>query len=69
MLFFTIDGGMIAGLTVSTWDADLAGSTLRRLAATVDARYGYTLWEQPPPDSAAEFRAAAREADLPRILP
>lgn len=69
MLFFTVDGGMIAGLTVSTGDRDLAEGTLRRLAGTIDARYGYTLWEAPPPDTAADFEAAARKADPPRILP
>ena len=69
MLFFTVDGGMIAGLTVATWEGDLAENSLRLLARTVDAQYGYTLWEQPPPDSVTEFKAAARKSDRPRILP
>ena len=32
MLFFTTDGGLIAGLTVATADPNRAGATLRRLA-------------------------------------
>jgi hypothetical protein len=70
MLFFTTDGGLIAGLTVATEDPDLAARTLRQLARSVDARYGYATWEQPAPDTAFEFEANARKTDsLPRVLP
>ncbi len=70
MLFFTSDGGLISGLTVATEDPELAGTTLRQLAESVDARYGYATWEQPPPDTALEFRPNARKTDsLPRVLP
>jgi hypothetical protein len=69
MLFFTTDGGLIAGLTVTTEDPGLTATTLRRLAKSVDARYGYSAWEQPPPDSASEFEAKARRAEDPRLLP
>jgi hypothetical protein len=70
MLYFTTDGGLIAGLTVATSDLDLAGTTLRHLAETVDARYGYATWEQPPPDSAAEFKAEACNKEIPvRLQP
>jgi hypothetical protein len=43
--------------------------TLRRLAESVDARYGYALWEEPPPDSAVEFKAQARTKQLVSLLP
>ena len=69
MLFFTTDGGLIVGLTVTTEDPDLAATTLRLLAKSVDARYSYSAWEQPPPDTASEFEAKARRAEDPRLLP
>jgi hypothetical protein len=37
MLFFTTDGGPIAGLTVATWDPDPAAATLGQLAQSVGA--------------------------------
>ena len=70
MLFFTADGGLITGLTVATEEPDLAGTTLRQRAQSVDARYGFATWEQPPPHTAFEFIAHARKAaSLPRLLP
>jgi hypothetical protein len=71
MLFFTADGGLIAGLTVATADSERAGVMLRRLAQSIGARYGYGLGESPPPCSASEFEAEARKVDpeLPRLLP
>jgi hypothetical protein len=70
MLFFTTDGGLIAGLTVDTHDPVVAGNTLRHLAESVDGRYGYAKWEQPPPDTMSEFVAEARATKvLPRLLP
>ncbi|HET8741808.1 MAG TPA: hypothetical protein VFM41_04245 [Gaiella sp.] len=70
MLFFTTDGGLIAGLTVATEDPERAGTTLRQLARSVDGRYGYATWEQPPPDTAFDFKANARKTEcLPRLLP
>src|SRR5262249_27578188 len=70
MLFFTTDGGLIAGLTVDTDDPVVAGTTLRHLAESIDGRYGYAKWEQPPPDTASEFKTEARTSKmLPRLLP
>ena len=68
MLFFTTDGGLIAGLTVATEDLDRASTTLRQLAQSVDARYGYATGEQPPPDTTSEFKAIARTAEV-QLLP
>ena len=68
MLFFTTDGGLIAGLTVATADPNRAGATLRRLAQSVDAHYGYATWEQPPPDTTSEFKTRARTAEI-QLLP
>ena len=61
MLFFTSDGGMIIGLTVSG-DQNTALQYLDRLAKTVEARFGYITGEEPPPDYAAEFIDLARRA-------
>src|SRR5918997_6361937 len=61
MLFFTTDGKIIAGLTVSG-DQNTALKYLERLAKTVDARFGYITGEEPPPDTAAEFVDLARRA-------
>ena len=71
MLFFTVDSGLIAGLTVATADSERAGTMLLRLAESVGARYGYALGESPPPSSASEFEAEAHkvEPELPRLLP
>ena len=68
MLFFTADRGLIAGLTVETDDPDRAATTLRKLAQSVDARYGYATGEQPPPDTTSEFKAIARTAEI-QLLP
>jgi hypothetical protein len=61
MLFFTTDGQIIVGLTVSG-DQNTALQYLDRLAKTVDARLGYITGEEPPPDTAAEFADLARRA-------
>lgn len=68
MLFFTTDSGLNAGLTVETDDPNQASTTLRQLAQSVDARYGYATGEQPPPDTASEFKAIARTAEI-QLLP
>lgn len=61
MLFFTTDGGMIAGLTVEG-DQSEAITHLDRLAKTIGGKYGYLTAEEPPPDTAAEFVELARSA-------
>jgi hypothetical protein len=61
MLFFTADGGVVAGLTVADADARRA---LAELAETVGAHDGYATFEQPPPDTVADFPTRARAADL-----
>ena len=61
MLFFTTDGGLIAGLTVETDEPSRASTMLRQLAESLGARYGYAACEEPPPDTTSEFKARARE--------
>src|SRR3954454_21882292 len=67
MLFFTVDGGLIAGLTVQEEGPALA-DWLQRLVSTVGGTDGYVAFESPPPDSAAEFRRNAAAADPPRLV-
>ena len=59
MLFFTADGGLIAGLTVDTEDLDEASIYLHQLAESVGGRCGFALGSMPPPPTAAEFEATA----------
>lgn len=68
MLFFTTDAGMIAGLSLADPEPRETGRALTELAASVDGRFGMTLWEEPPGDLAADFVAAVRETKWPRLV-
>jgi hypothetical protein len=61
MLFFTADGGLVAGVTAGEDDARKA---LVELADTVGSRDGYVSVGTPPPDTTGEFIAQARAADV-----
>lgn len=65
MLFFTNDGGMIAG--VATYDSDLV-NVLRRLSDLVGGRFGYLSFESPPPHTCHEFIAMCRVTDSPALV-
>ena len=67
MLFFTGDGGLVAGLTVRDDEGEPA-DRLRRRAERVAGRDGYLAWETPPPDTVEEFRRTAAAADPPRLV-
>lgn len=68
MLFFTSDGGLIAGLSLPDTQDGAIERALTDLAETVGGRFGMTLWEEPPPERAADFLAAARTAKGPRLV-
>jgi hypothetical protein len=55
MAFFTRDGGLILGLSV-TEDAE---RWLGELLAATGSAFGWVGFEEPPPDTADEFRALA----------
>ena len=57
MAFFTADDGLILGLTVRE---DEAERQLRRLMNDLGSTTGGIFGEEPPPETAAEFRAALR---------
>ena len=58
MAFFTTDAALILGLSVSA-DSD---RWLAKLLAFTSAEVGLVLFEDPPPDTAAEFRALAHKS-------
>lgn len=59
MLFFTADGGLIAGLSIADEDPATGRQLLTRLAGSIGARHGYATFEQPPSATTAEFLASA----------
>jgi hypothetical protein len=61
MLFFTTDGHLIAGLTVTCGQDQLDGY-LQRLVNCVAGEWGYAVVETPPPLSKAEFVAEAERS-------
>lgn len=65
MLFFTKDGGMIAGIASTHPDpADL----LQQLATAVDARYGVVVLEERPPATLRAFYRLCRAAPGARLV-
>jgi hypothetical protein len=65
MLFFTEDGGMIAGVVVRD---KRASEWLLKLASTVGGEYGYVTAEDPPPDTTAEFIERAKVRRVPALF-
>jgi hypothetical protein len=70
-LFFTRDGGLIAGLTIGADRFAETAATLHELAGSVGAQYGYATGEEPPPyETTAEFIARVRlETDEIKLVP
>jgi hypothetical protein len=68
MLFFTSDGGLIAGLTLPDREDGGIARALIDLAESLGGRFGMTLWEQPPPERAADFLADVRTAAGPKLV-
>ncbi len=65
MAFFTADGGLILGLSVA---AD-AGRWLGELVAETGGSAGWVGFEEPPPDTGAEFLAvASRHTELVAVV-
>ena len=65
MLFFTEDGGLIAGLaTKSPNTADV----LQSLSEAVGGRFGVAVHEEPPPDLMSEFIQKCRLSTTARLV-
>ena len=69
MLFFTIDGGMIAGLSVKTENVQELENYLQDLAGAVEGELGAVFYEEPPPDSVKEFKRRVILSTVPKLLP
>lgn len=65
MLFFTRDGGMIAGLAARGVEP---GMLLRELAERVGGEFGVAVFEEPPPDTSSAFRSLCRGASTARLV-
>lgn len=59
MLFYTIDGAMIAGLAGTIQSP---GNAILNLASVVNGRYGYMTSEECPPDTKADFIETCRNS-------
>jgi hypothetical protein len=64
MLFFTEDGGMIAGVS---GPIEAVEDALVEISEVVGGRYGYITNEAPPPDTVTGFKAICEQSTLPNI--
>ena len=64
MLFFTVDGALIAGVAVPEWDT---AGVLAELAGTLGAKYGLVLGECLPPDTADGFVQMCLDGQMERL--
>lgn len=70
MLFFTSDGGMVAGLSISDWERprNQIARVFFRLADSVDARFGYVTAEEAPVyEKQDAFRAECARREIALI--
>jgi hypothetical protein len=65
MLFFTVDGGMIAGLATSKPDPV---EVLLSIAEVVQGKFGYITSENRPPDDRETFLKICQEATAPALV-
>ena len=65
MIFFTEDGGMIAGITIPYDDGD---AWLSKLSDIVGGKYGYVSFDSPPPETRVEFIACCEKSDQIRLV-
>jgi hypothetical protein len=67
MLFFTSDGNVIFGITVSHMNQQELMVHLNELLELVNGKAGYIAVEEPPPLTTKEFICIANEAALGKI--
>lgn len=68
MLIFTIDGEMIVGISTITKSSLPTEHYLKSLADTVDGKLGLATFEEPPPDSAEEFKYLVISWEGPKLI-
>ena len=67
MVFFTLDGKMIVGLSIDSDDAKQISHYLQELADTVGGSAGYSALEEPPPETLEDFLDAVARASSPKL--
>ncbi len=65
MFFFTLDGGMIAGLAVDEKDAQIY---LEKMRDFLDADYGYAIFESVPPNNTTDFIRISKNSQYLRLV-
>lgn len=65
MIFFTKDGGMIAGITVADGEEV---SWFEKLSRLLGGEYGYVSFDQPPPERTSEFINFCIRTDQKRMI-
>ncbi len=68
MLFFTNDGAMIAGVTLAEDDVLEIAHYLQELGKTVGGQFGYTTFEEPPPETIGEFIDKVKASSPPKLF-
>lgn len=67
MVFFTLDRGMIVGVSIRQNNIENSEDILFQLANTVDGEFGSVFFETPPPDLIEEFKQAVLLSPTPKI--
>ncbi len=65
ILWFTDDGGLVAGTVVP---ADAAVETLCKMTSILQGSFGYVTGDEPPPLQKSGFERVCRAADMPRYV-
>ncbi|WP_240220540.1 hypothetical protein [Rheinheimera hassiensis] len=65
MVFYTADGGLIAGIAVEDGDRE---AWLKRLSKLVGGKFGYVSFDSPPPETTQDFIAYCESSDQIRLV-
>ena len=68
MLFFTSDGRLIIGISVKTDKPGEIANYLQKLSKAVHGKFGYSAFEEPPPDTVQDFVDLVKASALPKIV-
>ena len=68
MLFFTSDGSLIIGISVTTDESGETAKYLKELSKTVDGKFGYAIFEEAPPGTVQDFINLVKALPAPKIV-
>jgi hypothetical protein len=68
MLFFTLDGEMIVGVSIRQNKIENLEDILFQLADTVDGAFGTIFLKTPPPASSEEFKQTVLLSLTPKVV-